>query len=104
MRKDHYIDATKYEIRALWTGIGEEHTAEAAGLVEGYPFEPPDELPGWQLVDYQIGKDGGYRFFTLWVKERLKVVTKKRGRTKKPTNGVLLDDPRPEPLPFYEGK
>lgn len=67
------IDATKYEIRALWTGVGVGHMSEDVEVVTvGYPFEPPDDLGGWFLTDYMADKDNTDRFFTLWVREKIK--------------------------------
>lgn len=73
MRSDKMrgIDASKYDIRVLWTGLKEEHVSTDAGVVEGYPLDPPDEGP-WQLVDWGVEtrkeKDEYIdRYWTLWV-------------------------------------
>lgn len=80
-----YIDATKYEIRALWTGVGVGHMSEDVDVVTvGYPFEPPDDLGGWFLADYMADKENTDRFFTLWVREKLKPKAAPRAKKRKP--------------------
>lgn len=80
MRLKEPIDATKYDIRILWTGLKEEHVSPDVGVVEGYPLDPPDTGPGWLLVDWGVEslKDVD-RYWTLWIREKTKVA-KKRGR------------------------
>lgn len=81
MRLREPIDATKYDIRMLWTGLKEEHVSPDAGVVEGYPLDPPDTGPGWFLVDWGVEslKDVD-RYWTLWIREK---TAPKRGRPKK---------------------
>jgi hypothetical protein len=79
MRLSTPIDATKYDIRVLWTGLKEEHVSADAGVVEGYPLDPPDIGP-WQLVEFGIEttKDAD-RYWTLWIRPK----SKGRGTAKK---------------------
>lgn len=79
MKLNQPIDATKYDIRVLWTGLKEEHVSADAGVVEGYPLDPPDEGP-WQLVEFGIEttKDAD-RYWTLWIREKTKA-RKKRAK------------------------
>lgn len=80
MRKFN-IDATKYDIRILWTGPKEEHVSADAGVVEGYPLDPPDELPGWFLEDFGVEslKDAD-RYWTLWTRAKTKVRAKRKAK------------------------
>jgi hypothetical protein len=91
MRLKEAIDATKYDIRILWTGLKEEHVSPDAGVVEGYPLDPPDTGPGWLLVDWGVEslKDVD-RYWTLWIREKTKIKVKgKRGRPKKAPTAVV---------------
>ncbi len=83
------IDATKYDIRILWTGPKEEHVSADAGVVEGYPLDPPDELPGWFLVDVGVEslKDTD-RYWTLWIRAKTKVRAKRKAKKPAPTEGT----------------
>jgi hypothetical protein len=79
MRLNQSIDATKYDIRVLWTGVKEEHVSSDAGVVEGYPLDPPD-AGKWQLVEFGVEttKDAD-RYWTLWIREKGRA----KGRPKK---------------------
>lgn|SRR5574341_512889 len=72
------IDATKYDIRVTWTGLKDDNVPPDAVLVDGWPIDPPDELPGWFLVDFRVesGKDGD-RYCSLWAREKTKAKVKK---------------------------
>jgi hypothetical protein len=75
------IDATKYDIRALWTGLKEEHVSPDAGVVEGYPLDPPEDGAGWFLVDWRVeSTKEADRYWTLWAREKKAA---KKPRTKK---------------------
>lgn len=76
-----HIDATKYDIRVLWTGTKEEHVSADAGVVEGYPLDPPDEFSGWFLeaVGVETTKEAD-RYWTLWTRE--KTAAKKARKSK----------------------
>jgi len=52
LRKE--IDGNKYDIRVLCTGVGD---SDDAGYVEGVPIDPPDDKPGWMLVDLWVEHD-----------------------------------------------
>lgn len=101
------IDATKYEIRALWTGVGVGHMSEDVEVVTvGYPFEPPDDLGGWYLVDYTADKDNTDRFFTLWAREKIKPkAAKKKKKPGAPAADIqnIIDETKaavaPQPAP-----
>lgn len=105
------IDATKFDIRGLWSGLEEEHISSDVGKVEGYPFDPPDEGAGWQLVAIQVyeGKKATDpdRYFTLWKRPKVKVRKKRKARTPKDelpadiqalkdASNALLATPTPE--------
>lgn len=80
------IDASKFDIRVLWTGLKEEHVSSDAGVVEGYPLDPPDEGP-WQLVDWGVEtrkekEEYIDRYWTLWVSEKT-VAKKPRAKKQK---------------------
>ena len=92
------IDATKYDIRILWTGIKEEHVSADAGVVEGYPLDPPDSLPGWLLADWGVEttKDAD-RYWTLWIREKTKA---RKKRAKKATAAA----PPPAEAPKKRGR
>ena len=83
-RLNQPIDATKYDIRGLWSGISEEHTSGDLGVVEGIPFDPPDGRPGWLLVDYDVapGDQEPDRYWTLWIREKTKA-KKAKSKAKK---------------------
>lgn len=73
MKLKQPIDATKYDIRLTWTGPGGSETPPDASLVEGWPFDPPDEFPGWHLLEFGIvGKDFD-RYWCLWAREKSKL-------------------------------
>lgn len=88
MQNTMAIDATKYDIRALWTGLKAEHTSADAGILEegeGYPLDPPDNRSGWILVRCELhlpkkGEDPD-KYWTLWIREK-KQVRKARKRAK----------------------
>lgn len=67
------IDASKFDIRFLWSGIKEDHLSRDAGVVDGYPLDPPDEFSGWFLVDwgYETTKEAD-RYWGLWIREKSK--------------------------------
>lgn len=92
MKLQQAIDATKYDIRVLWTGLKEEHVSADAGVVEGYPLDPPD-AGAWLLVEFGIEttKDAD-RYWTLWVREKTR--GKRRGRPKKVT--VASEEKKPK--------
>jgi len=48
------IDGSQNDIRLI---VSEEGWSEDAGLVVGEPVDPPDESPGWQLVDFWVEYD-----------------------------------------------
>jgi hypothetical protein len=48
------IDGTKNDIRVLCTGASE---SADAGYVDGVPIDPPDDSPGWVLVDLWVEHD-----------------------------------------------
>lgn len=52
MRKE--IDGSKYDIRVICTGAND---SPDAGYVEGVPIDPPDDNPGWMLVDLWVEHD-----------------------------------------------
>lgn len=82
--ENKYIDATKYEIRALWTGVDVGHMSEDVEVINvGYPLEPPDDLGGWFLVSCQPHEEHQDCFFTTWVREKLKVKAKKTAAKKR---------------------
>lgn len=54
MPKHAMIDGSKNDIRVLCTGPTD---SDDAGYVEGVPIDPPDDSPGWQLVDLWVEHD-----------------------------------------------
>lgn len=48
------IDGNKNDIRVLCTGPTD---SDDAGLVDGVPIDPPDDSPGWLLVDLWVEHD-----------------------------------------------
>lgn len=91
------IDWDKYDIRVLWTGVNEQHVSADLGLVEGYPIDPPDDLPGWILcgiethvVKVRIKVEGEKketevereRYCVLWKRLKASKAKKKAGRKK----------------------
>lgn len=104
------IDATKYDIRVLWTGLKEEHVSADAGIVEGYPLDPPDDGDGWYLVDWGVEtmKESD-RYWTLWAREKTAPKRKKRAAAAKAPPAPKEKKPRtrrarPEPSPPDEQK
>lgn len=83
------IDGMKNDIRVLCTG---PHDSPDAGYVEGVPIDPPDDSPGWQLVDLWVehdtvqekGEKGATTtrkvnpaYYQLWVRPKTKLKPKK---------------------------
>lgn len=88
------IDGTKNDIRVLCTGPND---SPDAGYVEGVPIDPPDDSPGWQLVDLWVehdtvqvqekgekGEKGSTTtrkvnpaYYQLWVRPKTKLKVKK---------------------------
>ena len=99
MRLKEPIDATKYDIRILWTGVKEEHVSPDAGVVEGYPLDPPTQAPGWLLVDWGVEslKDVD-RYWTLWIREKT-ALKLKRGPKKAVAAPVTTPTPPKERKP-----
>lgn len=97
MRKlNQPIDALKYDIRVLWTGLKEEHVSADAGIVEGYPLDPPDEGP-WHLVDFGIETTKEVdRYWTLWIREKTK--------TRKPRKKAVAAPAQPVHPPKKRGR
>lgn len=86
------IDASVYDVRVTWAGLKEDVVPADAGVVEGFPIDPPDERAGWLLVEFgvEVAKDSD-RYWSLWAREKVK--TKKRVKAKAKTLAV---DPRPK--------
>lgn len=79
MRLNQPIDASKYDIRVLWSGLL-DHVPPDAALVEGFPLDPPDDAPGWMLVEFRVepGKEAD-RYCTLWVRKK-RIVRARRAK------------------------
>lgn len=88
------IDASKFDIRFLWSGIKEDHLSRDAGVVDGYPLDPPDEFSGWFLVDwgYETTKEAD-RYWGLWIREKGKRRAKPKAR--KPRDKAQASKPTP---------
>lgn len=103
------IDATKYDIRMLPTSATD---SEDAGVVNGVPFDPPDDLPGWVMHGIHIehdseqvkGEKGAVTtklvnsvYYVLWVRPKPpkpKVKAESKSKSKSKGGG---DAPPPSP-------
>lgn len=104
------IDATKFDVRGLWTGLKEEHTSPDAGMVEGYPFDPPNQEKGWLLVSvtpFPAMKTEPTSYFTLWIRPKKGAPKKKRKPRTAPSAGEAPAGQKettaaPEPKPLVK--
>lgn len=86
------IDVGRYDVRVTWAGLKEDDVPADAGVVDGFPIDPPDDRTGWLLVEFgvQSTKEAD-RYWSLWARE--KVRAKKRAKRVK----TLAADPVAKP-------
>ena len=67
------IDVSEYDVRVTWSGLKEDSVSEDAGLIEGFPIDPPDDCSGWLLVNFgvEVAKDAD-RYWSLWARKKVK--------------------------------
>lgn len=77
------IDASKYDVRVTWSGLKEDEVPADAGVVDGFPIDPPDDRSGWLLVDFGVvAVKEADRYWSLWARERVKAKKRvKRAKT-----------------------
>lgn len=90
------IDATKFETRIVKTGEGVDLPPDV-GLIEGWPIDPPDERPGWLLVDVFVVTGDKPEYHVLWARPRGKA--KKPSKKKKPETAAVPSKKKPETAP-----
>lgn len=103
---EKWIDASKYDIRLTWTGPKTGELPADASLVEGWPFDPPDEFPGWHMVDFGISEKDEDSYWVLWTRPKTVVKKKRRARkqkatttTSEPTSAAAPAPTTPAPTP-----
>lgn len=102
-----HIDGSKNDIRVLCVGPTD---SDDAGLVDGVLIDPPDDLPGWLLVKCELetdtiqekGEKGQLvtkkvnpRYHCLWARPKTRTRTKRKPRTKKPSQEDLTGQRSP---------
>jgi hypothetical protein len=87
------IDAGRYDVRVTWAGLKEDFVPADAGVIEGFPIDPPDDRAGWLLVNFgvQSTKDAD-RYWSLWAREKVRATKKRAKRVK-----ALAADPVTKP-------
>lgn len=87
------IDATKFETRIVKTGEGVDLPPDV-GLIEGWPIDPPDERPGWLLVDVFVVTGDKPEYHVLWARPRGKAKKKPSKKKKPETAPAVVKAPR----------
>lgn len=79
------IDASKYDVRVTWAGLKEDEVPADAGVIDGFPIDPPDERAGWLLVGFgvQAAKDAD-RYWSLWARAKSKAKKRRQAALQSP--------------------